>query len=52
MQDILDTGSDSNTANEIKAKLVSRQNIFIHYGDKNVDFEKTDTMSNCKEINQ
>lgn len=50
--DLLDTGFFSNTADEIRSKLVSRQNIYEHYGEENVNFDETDTMTNCKEINE
>lgn len=46
-----DTGFYPISAEEVRAKLVSRQNIFEHYGAKNVDFEKTDTMQSCGDIN-
>ena len=50
--DSLDTGFVPTSASEIKAKLKSRQSILEAAGFKNVDFNKSDGPSICRDINQ
>ncbi len=52
MVDKLDTGFVATSANEIRAKLKSRQIVFQAAGYKDVNFTKTDEWSICKVINQ
>lgn len=50
--DSLDTGFVPTSANEMRVKLKSRQVVMEAAGYKNVDFNKTDGGSLCKDINQ
>lgn len=48
----LDTGKTFNTAKEVRAKMISRQNLFTKSVNKVADFNVTDASSICMEINQ
>ena len=50
--DLYDDGEVATSANEIRAKLKSRQSVMIAAGYGNVDFNKSDAGSRCKTINQ
>ena len=50
--DVLDLGTYSNTAYEIRTKLVSRQNSFYHANLDYSNFNKLDEISTCGEINK
>ena len=51
-KDEADDGGVATSANEIRAKLKSRQSVMIAAGYGNVDFNKSDAGSRCKTINQ
>ncbi|XP_064386786.1 uncharacterized protein LOC135335273 [Halichondria panicea] len=49
---LIDAGFVATSANEMRVKLKSRQVVYEAGGYKNVDFNKTDGSSICKDINQ
>lgn len=49
---LIDAGFVPTSASEIRVKLKSRQVVMVSGGYKNVDFNKTDGTSICKDINQ
>lgn len=50
--DPLDTGYGPQAATEIRAKMMSRQSIWIHAGIPNANFNETDGPNLCAEMNQ
>eukprot|EP00759_Apiculatamorpha_spiralis_P040858 PhF_6_TR39656/c1_g1_i1/m.58842 len=50
--DILDTGFYTQAATEIRAKMSSRQEVYLRAGIPNADFNVTDSPNLCAEANQ